>query len=81
MAINKRRKPGRRVYLSRDDREHGDDGIEVYLRKPKWHEDSQWWHSKHGKLTSFCYQEFQRVTGFRIKPGECVRGRINFVPE
>lgn len=27
-------------------------------------------------LTFFCYKEFKRITGFKLKPGECKRVEI-----
>ena len=27
-------------------------------------------------LADFCYEEFLKITGFKIKPGECKRVRI-----
>lgn len=69
---------GRMVYVSRD-AFNDTEGVELYLRKPVWSESSKWWFSSvpnGSKLIGFCYPEWLRITGFKIKPGECKRVRI-----
>jgi len=64
----------RRVYLSRDGR--GGGNVELYLHKPTYSQNQQWFFETDGCETFFCYEEFLRITGFKIKPGECKRVRI-----
>jgi len=64
----------RRVYLSRDGLYGGN--VELYLHKPTYSQDQQWHFKTDGCETFFCYEEFLKITGFKIKPGECKRVSI-----
>ena len=54
------------VFATRPKREHID-GAQCYDGGDNW-------------LASMCPVEFERVTGFRLEPGECVRVTIEVKP-
>jgi len=68
----------RRVYLSRDGC-NDETNVELYLHKPKYDKDAKIFDypMAAGFLIDFCYEEFLKITRFKIKPGEYRRVRIN----
>lgn len=59
---------GRMVWLARDRA-----GYSIHSRKPRW--DAGYyigWQITDG----FCVPTFQRITGYKLNPGECKRVRI-----
>jgi len=65
-----------RVYLTRDG-DSNDAEVEVYTRKPLCGDTGVYYgEGPDTPLADFCYEEFLKITGFKIKPGECKRVRI-----
>jgi len=62
----------RRVYLSRD--YYANAVVDVNTRKPQ--QRGTIYYSMGGHLIDLCPDDLVRVTGFKIKPGECKRVRI-----
>ena len=67
-------KKGIRTWLSRDN--YGVmSGYEVWAKKPAL--DGEGAYVGSGFVDGFCARDFERITRFKLKPGECKRVRIS----
>lgn len=67
---------GIRVYLSRDTAEG--DWYSMFSKKPQLMQG--WWKpsgDSFRRIDHFCPEDFERITRYKLKPGECKRVRIN----
>ena len=84
----KRKRKGRMVWISRDpERVEMEAGAqyEIYLRKPRlwtFRTEKSCVFSSKNLVYVFCGEQFERITGFTLKQGECkkVRVSIEIVP-
>ncbi len=64
----------KRIYITRD---VGVDNVELWRIKPVFRSscDEYWPKSenddKYKSLTELCYKDFENITGFKLKEGEC----------
>lgn len=68
------KKRGIRVWLSRDESQSAP--YEMWRNKPD-DDDGVFWDDMHSRLGEYRRFDFERVTGYKLKPGKCKRVRIS----
>ena len=66
---------GKAVWLGKSEDSVLGDEYHIGTRKGDW--DKNWHVFDATELYRFCVKDFERITGFKLEVGECVKVRIN----